>query len=112
MMFSRLCLLAISLILAGCYADVEVTWDWPTTRENGDFLDMSEIAGARLRYQRTGDEPVFLVLPGLDSNHTIEKLPPGFWNFSVATEDTDGLMSNYSSSNGVLISSAGNKSYF
>ena len=111
MMSSKCLALLVVLLLAGCYADVEVSWDWPTTRENGEFLEMSEIAGARLRYQRTGDEPTLLILPGLDNAYTVEKLPPGTWSFAVATEDTDGLMSSYSNSNGVIINLAGGKTY-
>lgn len=112
MMSSKLLVLLASLTLTSCYADVEVSWDWPVTRENGDFLALSEIEGATIRYQRTGDEPVFLVLPGLNSIHIIEKLPPGEWNFAVATVDTNGLSSDYSDTNGVLISITGSKSYF
>ena len=110
-MSSKYFLLLTVLLLTGCYADVEVSWEWPVSRENGDFLELSEIAGARLRYQRTGDEPTLLILPGLNNTYTVEKLPPGTWNFALATEDTNGLLSNYSNSNGVVIDLAGGKTY-
>ena len=108
MMSSKCLILLVVLLLTGCYADVEVTWDWPTARENGEFLEMSEIEGAMLRYQRAGDEPIFLALPGLDNRHLLEDVPSGTWSFSVAAVGVGGETSNYSESRDASISLTGN----
>lgn len=73
-------------------SSVTLSWEIPTTRENGSPLSPEEIAGYILTYG-SAEEPaqVLEIEPTLTS--TVVELNPGFWTFSIQTLDTDGLLS-------------------
>lgn len=75
---------------------VQLYWSVPTQRENGDYLDITEIGGYELRYKAKGD-----------ANFTSIRIADGFidayyfnylkgeYQFQIATFDKDGLYSNF-----------------
>lgn len=74
-------------------ANYLLTWDLPTQRENGDLLDITEIAGYELR-QSCGESTVEIIpITGAVSEYKGEA--SGFCNFEIAVIDTDGLYSDW-----------------
>ncbi len=82
-------------------ADVTLTWDSPTERENGSQLPATEIGGYIVK---NGND--LLTVEGNINELTIPDLPPGEYFFSVATVDTDGLKSAFSETVSILIPAA------
>lgn len=75
---------------------VVIYWSVPTHRENGDYLDISEIGGYELRYKLKSSTEYTIV--DIDSGFTdtyyFDYLQ-GDFEFELATYDTDGLYSEF-----------------
>ena len=85
-----------------------LSWTEPTTRINGDMLNQSEIKGYTLCVSPLAPEADCLFTPlfpaGLTS-YPLEEfdLDYGQWYFKLRTEDTEGLVSEWSPSVGLFI---------
>lgn len=91
-------LLAAVLTPALSFANtVNLTWDTPTTREDGSSMAITELGGFYIRYQCNGGAVMTDMLEdGEMVTHQIESLPNGGCNFQIATYDTAGVVGNYS----------------
>lgn len=73
-----------------------IYWSVPTQRENGDYLDLTEIGGYELRYKLKTEEHFKSV--NIDSGFTdtyyFDYLQ-GDYEFEIATYDVTGLYSNF-----------------
>lgn len=70
-------------------------WTPPNARENGQYLELSEIGGYEIRYRRANESQhqTVTIEPGA-TRHTFTDLQ-GDYEFEVAAFDTDGLYSNF-----------------
>jgi hypothetical protein len=75
-----------------------VSWEIPTTRENGDPLEIEDIGGYEIRYKHESDDSFQYRTVTEASTKTlkIENLSSGEYEFTVATFDREGLYSDYS----------------
>lgn len=73
---------------------VVLEWDKPDERENGDYLEESEIGGYEIRYRQPGQEDYETVIidDGLVEKYEFTQ-PAGTTEFEIASYDTDGLYS-------------------
>lgn len=73
---------------------VQLYWAIPTQRENGELLDISEIAGYELRYKlkSAADYTSILIEDGYLDAYYFDHLQ-GDYEFEIATYDTYGLYS-------------------
>ena len=80
-------------------AAVELSWDIPTERENGDSLAISEIRGYSIQYglDSMNPENSIEISGATTTNHTIQNLLAGIYYLRIATIDTDGIRGAYSS---------------
>lgn len=69
-------------------ANIALQWDIPTARVDGAPLSPSEIQGFRLYYVVEGVETV-VNLPGTATSHVVNDLPPGTYEFRIATVTSD-----------------------
>lgn len=74
-------------------ASIEVTWDTPTTRKDGSSLDVSEIKGYYIYYQKDNvlQTPVFV--EGPINIYTLPDITKGeylLWMSSVDSSDQEG----------------------
>ena len=75
---------------------VTLEWTRPTSRENGVELPPEQLWGYLVRYQRPGEDPAVVGVPGGVVTTYSQTLDPGAYTFDVAAVDTDGLQSRYS----------------
>lgn len=77
---------------------VQLAWDIPMQRENGDELKPNEIGGYKIEYRRVGTTifQTFMVEDGLSDSTEIGDLVQGMYEFRIAAFDADGLFSDYS----------------
>jgi hypothetical protein len=75
---------------------VQLYWAIPTQRENGEILDVTEIAGYELRYKLKSatDYTSILLEDGFLDAYYFDHLQ-GDYEFEIATYDTHGLYSNF-----------------
>jgi hypothetical protein len=75
---------------------VQLLWTVPTQRENGDFLDITEIGGYELRYKLKGETEYkhIHITDGFTDAYYFGYLK-GEYEFQIATFDKDGLYSNF-----------------
>ncbi len=75
---------------------VQLLWNIPTQRENGDYLDITEIGGYELRYKLKGDNEykTVLIADGFTDAYYFDYLK-GDYDFEIAIFDKDGLYSNF-----------------
>lgn len=76
---------------------VGLTLEWtpPNARENGQYLELSEIGGYEIRYRRANESRYQTVtIEPEATRHTFTDLQ-GEYEFEVAAFDTDGLYSNF-----------------
>lgn len=68
----------------------------PTQRENGDYLDITEIGGYELRYKLKGDSnfTTINIKDGFTDAYYFDYLQ-GEYQFQIATFDKDGLYSDF-----------------
>lgn len=77
---------------------VDLAWTAPTTRTDGEPLDISELEGYRVYFGTNSD----YLVPIVDLNdssittHSITDLNPGVYYFAVTAYDYDGLESDFS----------------
>jgi hypothetical protein len=89
-----------TLVLSTASAPVEVpglTLEWtpPTERENGRYLELTEIGGYEIRYRLTNESSYKTLKVGPNVNrHTFTDLL-GDYEFKIAAFDTDGLYSKF-----------------
>ena len=75
---------------------VELYWEVPDARENGDHLDITEIGGYELRYKRKADSNYTRVqiADAYIDTYYFDYLQ-GEYQFEIAVYDKNGLYSNY-----------------
>lgn len=77
--------------------EATLTWDAPTSRENGDPLALSEISGYQIEYWvDAGDKRLYNLFLNEVTSVTLSLDSPGEWKFRVRAKDTDGLISSWS----------------
>lgn len=81
-------------------ATIELRWETPTERENGDNLPLDEIDGYEVRYWPSdAEEPMdvreSVIVPDNTAVGYELSVPAGQWDIEVAVYDTDGLYSNF-----------------
>jgi hypothetical protein len=76
----------------------ELIWNAPLTREDGSSLALGQIAGFRIYYRLRyeDDYDVISIDDPTISHYSLEKLPPGAYEFSITTIDESGLESRRS----------------
>lgn len=75
---------------------VYLTWNVPNKRENGDYLDITDMGGYELRYRRTAD-PDFTYITINDpwtTSHALN-ITQGTYEFQIAAFDKNGLYSQF-----------------
>lgn len=79
-------------------ADIILTGDVPTQREDGSPLPVSEISGYQIIYGDTPDglNQTYTITTPDKVEATIEDFDPGTYYFAVATVDSDGIRGNFS----------------
>lgn len=81
---------------AGINGPVQVYWNPPKQRENGDFLDITEIGGYELRYKRKTDSryTTIIINDGYLDVYYFDNLQ-GDYEFQIAAFDITGLYSAF-----------------
>ncbi|AJQ94902.1 fibronectin type III domain-containing protein [Gynuella sunshinyii] len=80
---------------------VEVSWETPTSREDGSSLYAYEIQGYEVKYRNVNDGEYSSVLLTLDPSElitstTLDLNSAGTYEFTVAVYDVNGLYSDFS----------------
>ena len=75
---------------------VKISWSHPQFRENGNYLELSEIAGYELRIKKTASaDPTYLVIEGNQTTqYTLSELTNNS-SVDLAVYDTNGLYSDF-----------------
>jgi hypothetical protein len=77
---------------------ISLSWSIPATREDGSYLPVYEIGGYEVRYSK--DEGTDVTVIRIDdpqtTDWTMENLAPGLYEFSIATIDSEGVYSEFS----------------
>ena len=94
-----------ALLTVNLAADLNLSWDIPTQRENGDPLPLIEISGYIIQY---GTEPgnytsTIEVFGGSTTERLIQGLIPETYYFRIATIDSDGVTGAFSAPITVVI---------
>lgn len=80
--------------------EITLSWNMPTTRENGDALLASEIAGYEIYYFLEGTPEaageIVAINNGNTTQHSLTINQPGTYIFAISTIDLDGLQSDIS----------------
>jgi hypothetical protein len=79
---------------------VQLYWNVPAQRENGDYLDITEIGGYEVRYKLKSENTFksIQIKDGFTDAYYFDYLE-GDYEFQIATFDTDGLYSSFVSVN-------------
>lgn len=73
----------------------QLEWSIPDHRENGDYLELNEIAGYELRLKVEGEEPRTVIIEDASkTSYSLEGLS-GSYEYSIAVFDTNGLYSDF-----------------
>ncbi len=77
---------------------VSLSWSIPATREDGTYLPVYEIGGYEVRYSKNQetDVTVIRINDPQTTDWTMENLAPGLYEFSIATIDSEGVYSDFS----------------
>jgi hypothetical protein len=81
------------LLTAG---ELTLTWSNPTSRENGQYLELDEIGGYEIRYKKATDSVYTTVV--INNNHTNNysmSQTSGSYVYEIATFDSTGLYSTF-----------------
>lgn len=83
---------------ASAKVDAVVSWDIPQFRANGDDLPLSDIGGYEILYRPLEQTEYELVVIENQnrSEHVLEGLNPGEYEFLISAFDSDGLYSRFS----------------
>jgi len=75
---------------------VQLYWTVPTQRENGDYLDITEIGGYELRYKQKSENTfkTIHIADAFTDAYYFDYLK-GDYEFQIATFDTEGRYSNF-----------------
>lgn len=90
---------AITVIAASSGSGVaNLSWQVPTTRENGEPLSPSELAGYEIYVTReeTGAGEIFSIGDPLASSFSMQGLAAGTYDFAISAVDVSGLKSRLS----------------
>lgn len=75
---------------------VYLLWNAPNRRENGDYLDITDIGGYELRYRRmTESNFTYVTINDAWSTRYYFRLPAGAYEFQVAVFDKNGIYSQF-----------------
>ncbi len=79
---------------------IRLYWNAPNQRENGEYLDITEIAGYELRYKLKSESTfkAIRISDGFTDVYYFDYLK-GDYEFQIATFDTNGLYSGFVSLN-------------
>lgn len=77
---------------------VTLSWEVPTSRENGEALPLSEIAGYQINGCNAAGPVVIDVLDGATTSYKMALATPFDCPFSIVSVDTSGLRSQPSES--------------
>lgn len=77
---------------------ISLSWTIPAEREDGTYLPVYEIAGYEVRYSRdqSSDVTVIRIDDAQKTDWVIEDVAPGEYQFSIATIDSEGVYSDFS----------------
>ena len=79
------------------YNNIILSWVAPATRENGEALALSAIAGYEIYYTSDRDRSSVIVIDGGQiTEHSIDGLAADTYHFSISTIDIGGLKSEMS----------------
>jgi len=73
--------------------DLTISWDHPIAREDGSALPASEIDSYYIAYMNNDGSMSIVAVPGSVNSVTIPDFPPGTYEFTINTVDTDGIVS-------------------
>jgi hypothetical protein len=75
---------------------VSLTWNVPNKRENGDYLDITDVGGYELRYRllTTTNYTYVTISDPWTTRHNLD-LPQGAYEFQIAAFDKNGLYSQF-----------------
>lgn len=78
--------------------NLDLSWEIPTQRENGDALPLAEIRGYVIQYGSAEGSYTnsAQVLGATTTSHVIERLSSGTYYLRIATTDSDGITGAYS----------------
>ncbi len=73
----------------------KITWNHPNQRENGQYLELSEIGGYEIRYRTTADSSfTYVTLAGNEITEYTPSVIEGL-EFEIAVFDTQGIYSKF-----------------
>ncbi|MCU7812732.1 MAG: fibronectin type III domain-containing protein [Candidatus Thiodiazotropha sp. (ex Notomyrtea botanica)] len=77
---------------------INLSWTAPSTRADGSYLSLTDLAGYKVYMGTTSDNLSALVDLSDDTitNYTVNNLPAGSYYFAVSAYDVDGAESGYS----------------
>lgn len=71
-------------------------WSVPNKRENGDYLDITDVGGYELRYRRTTQpDYTYVSINDAWTNSYNLNLAEGLYEFQIAAFDKNGLYSQF-----------------
>jgi hypothetical protein len=83
---------SVSSVLGPVY----LLWNAPTQRENGNYLDITDVGGYELRYRKiTETNFTYVTINDAWSTRYYFRLPTGAYEFQVAVFDKNGLYSQF-----------------
>ena len=85
-----MCLLCSLVVQA---ADIELTWNAPTTREDGAALSPSDIAGYEIHAKYPNGTTTIIEVPATETSYSVAISTSGRYAFTILTVDTDSLRS-------------------
>lgn len=82
-----------AVVVAG---SVEISWTAPKKRENGDYLDISDIGGYEIRYKKTSDSTYTYITinDAFEDRYSFAYLV-GNYVFQIAAFDKNGVYSSF-----------------
>ncbi|MCU7851329.1 MAG: fibronectin type III domain-containing protein [Candidatus Thiodiazotropha sp. (ex Monitilora ramsayi)] len=77
---------------------INLSWTAPSTRADGSYLSLADLAGYKVYMGTTSNNLSTLVDLSDDTitNYTVSNLPAGSYYFAVSAYDVDGTESGYS----------------
>lgn len=76
---------------------VNLSWNVPNQRENGTYLDVTEVGGYEIRYKKTTDKRfTYISISGYsNTQHSFDWLEEGDYIFQIAAFDKNGIYSSF-----------------
>lgn len=87
---------SVSSVPSALNGPVQVYWSPPNQRENGDYLDITELGGYELRYKRTSDNRYtsIVIEDAYVDSYYFDNLQ-GEYEFQIAAFDANGVYSAF-----------------